>query len=34
HQAFVTATESVYDKWVPRIGEDLVDAARSAIESR
>ncbi|CAM4293933.1 DctP family TRAP transporter solute-binding subunit [Vreelandella rituensis] len=34
HQAFVEATQSVYEKWVPRIGEDLVEAARSAIDAR
>ena len=34
HQAFVNATQSVHEKWTPRIGEELVDAAREAIESR
>ena len=34
HEAFVAATEGVYEKWVPRIGEDLVEAARSAIDAR
>ncbi|XKH59694.1 DctP family TRAP transporter solute-binding subunit [Halomonas sediminis] len=34
HQAFVEATQSVYEKWVPRIGEDLVEATRSAIDAR
>ncbi len=34
HQAFVSATRSVHDKWIPRIGQDLVDAARQAIEAR
>ncbi|MGQ7247339.1 DctP family TRAP transporter solute-binding subunit [Halomonas sp. V046] len=33
HQAFVEATESVQEKWVPRIGEDIVEAARNAIEA-
>ena len=33
-EAFVAATEGVYEKWVPRIGEDLVEAARSAIDAR
>ncbi|GED21123.1 DctP family TRAP transporter solute-binding subunit [Halomonas halmophila] len=31
HEAFVEATESVHDKWVPRIGEDIVEAARNDI---
>ncbi|GGY04747.1 exported protein [Litchfieldella qijiaojingensis] len=34
HQAFVEATQSVYEQWVPQIGEDLVDTARDAIEAR
>ncbi|SEL00433.1 DctP family TRAP transporter solute-binding subunit [Halomonas daqiaonensis] len=28
HQAFVEATESVHDEWVPRIGSEIVEAAR------
>jgi len=34
HQAFVDATASVHDAWVPQIGEDIVEAARAAIEVR
>lgn len=34
HQAFVNATQSVYEKWIPRIGKDLVDAAQTAISNR
>ncbi|NLB30217.1 MAG: DctP family TRAP transporter solute-binding subunit [Alcaligenaceae bacterium] len=34
HQAFVDATKGVYDKWIPRIGKDLVDAAQKAIAER
>ncbi len=34
YQAFVAATESVHDEWVPQIGEAIVEAARSAVESR
>lgn len=34
HQAFVEATQSVYDEWVPEIGESLVEAARTAIDAR
>lgn len=34
HQAFVDATQSVYEKWIPRIGKDLVDAAQKAIAER
>lgn len=34
HQAFVEATQSVHDKWVSRIGEEIVEAARAAIEAR
>ncbi|MCG6658228.1 DctP family TRAP transporter solute-binding subunit [Halomonas campisalis] len=34
HQAFVNATASVHDKWIPRIGQELVEVARQAIESR
>ncbi|MFP4137846.1 MAG: DctP family TRAP transporter solute-binding subunit [Halomonas sp.] len=33
-QAFVEATESVHEEWVPEIGEELVEAARAAVESR
>ncbi|EXF44209.1 TRAP dicarboxylate transporter subunit DctP [Pseudomonas sp. BAY1663] len=31
HQAFVEATRSVHEKWTPKIGTELVDAARAAI---
>lgn len=34
HQAFVEATQGVLDKWIPRIGDELVESARTAIESR
>ncbi len=34
HRAFVNATASVHDKWIPRIGKELVEAARAAIEAR
>ncbi|MFC3286190.1 DctP family TRAP transporter solute-binding subunit [Litchfieldella rifensis] len=34
HQAFVEATRSVYEQWEPRIGEELVQTAREAIETR
>lgn len=34
YQAFVDATASVYDKWIPRIGEELVEAARNATEAQ
>ncbi|WP_163558751.1 DctP family TRAP transporter solute-binding subunit [Halomonas sp. NO4] len=34
HQAFVEATASVHDEWISRIGEELVDTAREAIEAR
>lgn len=34
HSAFVSATASVHEKWVPRIGQELVDTAREAIEAR
>lgn len=30
-QAFVDATRSVHEKWAPKIGDKLLDAARSAI---
>ena len=31
HRAFVEATRSVHEKWTPKIGADLVEAARSAV---
>ncbi|WP_152208192.1 DctP family TRAP transporter solute-binding subunit [Marinobacter changyiensis] len=31
HDAFVEATQSVYEKWTPRIGEDLVKMAQEAV---
>ncbi|WP_313084842.1 DctP family TRAP transporter solute-binding subunit [Pseudomonas sp.] len=31
HQAFVDATRSVHEKWAPKIGNDLVEAARNAV---
>lgn len=34
HDAFVKATRSVYKKWSPRIGEDLVKQAQSAVANR
>lgn len=34
HQAFVSATQSVHEKWIPRIGEELVETARQSIEGR
>lgn len=34
HQAFVAATQSVYAKWTPRIGKELVQEAQQAIENR
>lgn len=34
YQAFVDATQSVYETWVPEIGEDLVETARQEIEAR
>lgn len=34
HQAFVEATQSVYEKWIPRIGEELVQAAQESIANR
>ena len=34
HQAFAEATQAVYEKWVPRIGEDLVEQAQAAINAR
>lgn len=33
-QAFVEATRSVHEKWTPRIGAELVKAAREAVEQR
>ncbi|HLR82296.1 MAG TPA: DctP family TRAP transporter solute-binding subunit [Paenalcaligenes sp.] len=34
HQAFVDATQSVYEKWIPRIGEELVETAQESIANR
>ncbi|EXJ09967.1 DctP family TRAP transporter solute-binding subunit [Nitrincola nitratireducens] len=34
HAAFVDATESVYEKWVPRIGQDLFNKAKAAVDAR
>lgn len=34
YQAFVEATESVHQEWVPQVGEALVEAARQAVEAR
>ncbi|MDO6441679.1 MULTISPECIES: DctP family TRAP transporter solute-binding subunit [unclassified Marinobacter] len=34
HDAFVEATSAVYEKWTPRIGEDLVKQAQSAVANR
>lgn len=34
HDAFVKATESVYDTWTPKIGEDLVNMAQEAVANR
>ncbi|EMP55251.1 TRAP dicarboxylate transporter- DctP subunit [Marinobacter santoriniensis NKSG1] len=34
HDAFVKATQSVYEKWTPRIGEDLVKQAQEAVSNR
>lgn len=34
HKAFVDATQSVYEKWTSRIGEELVKAAQKAIDER
>jgi TRAP-type C4-dicarboxylate transport system substrate-binding protein len=34
HDAFVKATLPVYEKWIPRIGEDLVKQAQSAVANR
>ncbi len=33
HDAFVEATQSVYENWTPRIGEDLVKTAQEAVAS-
>ena len=30
-EAFVDATRSVHEKWTPKIGAELLDAARAAI---
>jgi TRAP-type C4-dicarboxylate transport system substrate-binding protein len=32
--AFINATQSVYQEWSPRIGEDLVKQARQAVADR
>lgn len=34
YQAFVEATAGVHDEWVPKIGEEIVEAARASVESR
>ncbi|MGY4877288.1 DctP family TRAP transporter solute-binding subunit [Vreelandella aquamarina] len=34
YQLFVDATQSVYEKWVPRIGEALVETAQEAVDAR
>jgi tripartite ATP-independent transporter DctP family solute receptor len=34
HDAFVEATQSVYEEWTPRIGEKLVKQAQSAVANR
>lgn len=34
HESFVQATQKVYEKWTPRIGAKLVDAAQDAIKNR
>ncbi len=34
HAAFVQATQSVYEKWTPKIGADLVEKAQTAIKNR
>lgn len=34
HAKFVEATQSVYEKWTPRIGEELVKQAQDAIADR
>ncbi|SHF24760.1 tripartite ATP-independent transporter solute receptor, DctP family [Modicisalibacter ilicicola DSM 19980] len=33
-QAFVEATRSVHEQWTPQIGEELVEAARRAVDKR
>ncbi len=33
-QAFVDATQGVYDEWTPQIGEELVEAARESVKAR
>lgn len=33
-EAFKSATQSVYEKWTPRIGEDLVKQAQEAVANR
>lgn len=33
-QAFVDATQSVYEEWAPKIGEDLVNEAQQAVANR
>jgi TRAP-type C4-dicarboxylate transport system substrate-binding protein len=32
--AFINATQSVYQEWSPRIGEDLVKKAQQAVADR
>ena len=34
HDAFVQATQSVYETWTPKIGEDLVKMAQDAVAKR
>lgn len=34
YAAFAEATAGVHEKWVPRIGEAIVEAARTAVEAR
>ncbi|HSP31666.1 MAG TPA: C4-dicarboxylate ABC transporter, partial [Halomonas sp.] len=34
YQGFVDATQSVYEKWAPRIGDEVVEAAQTAIDAR
>jgi len=34
HAAFVAATQSVYEKWGPKIGEELVKQAQNAVANR
>ncbi len=33
-QAFVDITQSVYEKWTPQIGDELVKTARKAVDNR